>query len=63
MRIVETDNFNGDYPDESFVLGILSRDAAINIAESIDLNCSGNESPRFWKVVNNDYILQPGFES
>lgn len=62
MRIVETDNFDGDYPDESFVLRYsLHPEAAKNIAEVINSYCSGTESPRYWKVVDDDYELSPGF--
>jgi hypothetical protein len=63
MKIVETDNFDGDYPDEKFVnLPLLSQRTAENICETINLECSGDNAPRFWKVVKDDYKLRPGFE-
>jgi len=63
MRIVETDNFGSDYPNESFLnlSRIYDKDKAQTIANAINnayqLNCS-----RYWKVVEDDYRLKPGFE-
>lgn len=63
MKIIETDNFGRDYPDESFVdLPPMDEDAAKKIAEIINAQCSGPHSQRFWDVVHNDYILVPGFQ-
>lgn len=63
-KIVQTDNFGGDYPDEKFVegLGALTEEAAKEICAAINLNCSGPTRPRWWKVVADDYKLVPGFE-
>jgi hypothetical protein len=63
MRIVDTDNFDSDYPDEKFILGILRKEEAEEIAEVINrvLNTRG-VSFRYYKVVENDYQLQPGFQ-
>ena len=60
-RIVDTDNFDGDYPDESFVLFPMPQETAQRIADMIN-EAAGPGSSRFWKVVPNDYQLQPGFE-
>lgn len=62
MRIVETDNFRRDYPDEKF-LNIPSMDEETSqyVADAINY-AVGPFHPRFWKVVENDYILEPGFE-
>ncbi len=63
MRIVETDNFGGDYPDESFVnLPPRSIEQADYVCAAINKCCSGETARRFWMVFDNDYILQPGFE-
>jgi hypothetical protein len=63
MKIVETDNMGGDYPSESFVeLPVRSKEACEAIAKIINDECSGNYAPRFWKVVEDDYKLAPGFE-
>jgi len=63
-KIVETDNHDGDYPDESFVnLPAMERWQAVRI--QVEINnalCTGDDSPRFWKVVPEGYILRPGFE-
>ena len=62
MRIVETDNYGGDHPDESFLLGSMSNKAARAITQEINKHYCGPDSSRYWKVVENDYELKPGFE-
>lgn len=63
MKIVETDNFGRDYPDEKFIkLPPLNKELADKLCEAINKAWSGDYSPRFWKVVEDDYILLPGFE-
>ena len=63
MKIVNTDNFGGDYPDESFVdLPPLSKSLANSLCIAINKAWSGDHSQRYWKVVDDDYILSPGFE-
>lgn len=58
--IVETDNYDGDYPDEKFVsLPSMSKEKAEKIAEVINENLC---SDRYWKVVECGYELQCGFE-
>lgn len=59
--IVETDNYGRDYPDEKFVLFTMSEEYAHKIANLIN-EAAGNYCPRYWKVVENNYELQPGFE-
>lgn len=60
MKIVETDNYGGDYPDEKFVnLPPMDIDSANYIAEVINDTLAGD---RYWKVVQDDYELLPGFE-
>lgn len=62
MKIVETDNFGGDYPNEKFLnLPPLTREHAKEICKAINDGFPLNES-RYWKVVPDDYKLQPGFE-
>ena len=62
MKIVETDNFDGDYPDEKFLnLPLLTEYAAKCIAKEINSHFQ-NAYPRFWKVVNDNYKLVGGFE-
>ena len=62
MKIVETDNYDGDYPDEKFLdLPDLSCASAGLIVNMIN-EAAGKTHPRHWKVVENDYILCPGFE-
>lgn len=63
-RIVETDNHGGDWPNESFVnLPPTTEEDAQKIANAInDVLCPNDIANRFWKVVPDDYELQPGFE-
>lgn len=60
-RIVETDNYGGDYPNESeLALPRMSKEKAEHIASAI--NESFVNGYRYWKVVEEGYELQPGFE-
>jgi hypothetical protein len=66
--IVETDNFGGDYPDESFVIRGLRNSTANTIADLINKDkCPNGNGSRYWKVVKDSsdrpYELQPGFEA
>lgn len=64
FKIVNTDNFGGDYPDERFIdLPPMPRCAADEIAAVINKHlCDGPHCSRYYKVVPADYRLQPGFE-
>jgi hypothetical protein len=65
MRIVETDNFDGDYPDEKFVnLPSMSIEACEAVCKIVNDFCNprGYDCNRYWKVVSDDYTLRPGFE-
>ena len=62
MKIVETDNFGGDYPDEKFVnLPPMTPEHASEVVIAINKGF-GDYFPRYWKIVRDDYKLQPGFE-
>lgn len=65
--IVETDNFGGDYPNESFLIRHIREEAAKQIADIVNKEMdAANGGSRFWKVVKDSYRtpykLQPGFE-
>lgn len=61
-RIVETDNFDGDYPDEKFLnIPPLPDYFAKAITDAINA-AFPSDSKRVWVVVQNDYVLRPGFE-
>ncbi|ELZ3649990.1 hypothetical protein ULT26_004284 [Salmonella enterica] len=63
-KIVNTDNFGGDYPDEEFVTGLPyfhTKERAQRVADAINSTVPGDHH-RYWKVVDEDYTLQPGFE-
>jgi len=59
-RIVETDNFGGDYPNERFLLWSMPKEKAQKIADAIN-ESTGPDPSRYWKVVDDDYKLEPGF--
>lgn len=63
MKIIHTDNFGRDYPDERFVeeLPRLPKAAMQRIADAINKELGPNAS-RYYRVVTDDYVLQPGFE-
>lgn len=63
MKIVETDNYGGDYPNESFVnLPSMNEEHAKIVAAAINSGFHTGNYPRYWKVVEDDYELQGGFE-
>lgn len=64
MKIIETDNFGGDYPDEKFLnLPPMTTQHATVVAKAINNGFAGKDPNcrRYWRVVGNDYELQPGF--
>lgn len=61
-KVIETDNFAGDYPNESFLnIPLVNEAEAIKIAAAIN-NSFHENSPRYWMAVSSDYELEPGFE-
>ena len=60
-RIVDTDNFGGDYPDERFLLWPMPGEDAQKICNVLN-DRAGAGSLRFYKIVPNDYRLEPGLE-
>jgi hypothetical protein len=63
-RVVNTDNFGGDYPDEKFVenLPVLTHAQASLVAAAINSAQGDLLAPRYFKAVADDYKLKPGFE-
>lgn len=62
-RVVNTDNFGGDYPNEKFVgPEFVERESAEAEAEELNYKYGGDNAPRYYKVVEMPYELQPGFE-
>ena len=68
-KIVNTDNFGGDYPDEVFLAGIqetraaplsFSKEQAQKIADVLN-GPDAQYNTRYWKVVDDDYQLSRGF--
>jgi hypothetical protein len=64
MRIIETDNFGRDYPNERFIaVNIESQEMAETMAEALVAKYSMHPSAdRYYRVVPDDYKLSPGFE-
>lgn len=62
MRVVETANFGGDYPDERFHSDSVSLEQATELADFLNSKAGGDYATRYFKVVEDDYKLQPGFE-
>jgi hypothetical protein len=61
-RIIDTDNFGGDYPNEKVIAsGITYKRHADIMVEALNAH-GGPNDPRFYRVVEDDYELQPGFE-
>lgn len=63
-KIVQTDNFGGDYPNEKFVEGLphfSNRESAEVVAKAINSVTPENYN-RYWMVVKMPYKLVPGFE-
>ena len=61
MKIVDTDNFDGDYPNErDIAVGIKRRDHANVMCAALNY-WAGVNSPRYYKVVEDDYVNVPGF--
>lgn len=58
-RVVETDNYGGDYPDESFHGPPMPHADAERIAAAFNKYA---DDRRYYKVVPMDYKLAPGFE-
>ena len=62
-RIVDTDNFGSDYPNESFTEdGPFETYAEARERSSVLNGNAGDWSLRYYKVVSLPYTLQPGFE-
>jgi hypothetical protein len=61
-RIVETDSFGRDYPNEKWLqIPPLCEHQAKVLADIIN-GAAGEDSDRYWKVVDLDYELSPAFE-
>ena len=62
-KVVEGDNFGGDYPNERFVnIPATTQDKAQAIADAINAaHCPTGYERRWWRVEPEHYRLQPGF--
>jgi len=63
MKVIETDNFGGDYPDEKFVnVPIMDETQAESLCIFLNTMFGGVQRRRIWQTVPDDYKLQPGFQ-
>jgi hypothetical protein len=62
-RIIETDNFGGDYPNEKWATPYsFTKEQAAIMRECFNSLLSGETAPRYWREVEEGYQLQPGLE-
>lgn len=62
-KIIDTDNFDGDYPDEKVVIeNLRDLEQANMICRALIDHFCYDGCPRYYKVVDDGYKLQPGFE-
>jgi hypothetical protein len=63
-RIVESCNLDSDYPDEKFVgpIPLFRREDHAQAIADLCNQEAGDNSARYWKVVEHGYELAPGFE-
>jgi hypothetical protein len=62
-RIVNTDNFGGDYPVESFVDGKWATEEEAQKKADLMNGPYPEHSARYYKVVEMPYELETGFEA
>lgn len=62
MKIIDTDNFGRDYPNETVVAENILHAHFANIMCGALNTDAGENSSRYYKVVEDNYVLQPGFE-
>lgn len=61
MKIILTDNFGRDYPNEKVIKEGLKKKAAEIEADRLN-SLEGPNSPDYYKVVEDDYVLSEGFK-
>lgn len=62
MKIIDTDNFGGDYPAETVIAAELKSQYFADLICKLLNEDGGLNSSRYYKVVPDDYKLLPGFE-
>ena len=62
-RVVETDNFGGDYPNESFEGPLMTYEECERVAETFNMATHADHGgSRYYKTEHRSYKLAPGFE-
>jgi hypothetical protein len=62
MKIIDTDNFGGDYPDEKVIADNITNKTFGEVMVKALNDYVGEESSRYYQLKEDDYVLQPGFE-
>lgn len=63
MKIIETDNLGRDYPDEKVVADNIPYQRFAEImCEALVSHLCNDRAARWYKVVEDNYELQGGFE-
>lgn len=64
MKIVDTDNFGGDYPNEKVVASNITNKllGEIMVKSLNRWSDTTNDYDRYYKLVEDNYKLVPGFE-
>ena len=60
MKIIETDNFGRDYPDEKLIASGIT-DPRLGRLMVAGIQTTDPNDPRYYRLVDDDYKLQPGF--
>lgn len=61
FRVIETDNYGRDYPNESFHGPVMTYCKASAVVDIFNASLGPNPD-RWYRIVDQDYTLQPGFE-
>lgn len=62
MKIVDTDNFDGDYPNEKVIAENIKNLCLAKIMCNALNKQEGEQGLRYYKIVDDDYVLVPGFQ-
>jgi len=63
FKIIDTDNFGDDYPDEKLIAdNIQSWAHADAMCQALNAKFSGKRARRCYEIKPASYVLLPGFE-
>lgn len=61
MKVIDTDNFDGDYPNEKVVAQNLTLEQAERMCRERNTK-HPHDTARYWTIKSDDYVLRGGFE-